>query len=90
MSLIFDTFNMNNCVFKLLFRGKKKYSINDEQKENKPYMEKKVYEDVSLTKDEIREIVVLPAGMDINEWLATHSMFMLYIRMHKYRNSSCI
>ena len=53
--------------------GKKKYPVNDEPKEIKPYLEKKIYENFSLTKEEIREIVVLPAGMDINEWLATHS-----------------
>lgn len=39
-------------------------------------MEKRIYENLSLTKEEIKEIVVLPAGMDINEWLATHSKFV--------------
>ncbi len=54
----------------------KKLVINDEPKETKPYLEKKIYENFSLTKDEIKEFVVLPAGMDINEWLATHSKFI--------------
>mgnify|MGYP002804141940 FL=1 len=54
--------------------GKKKNPINDDQKETKPYLEKKIYEDFSLTKEQIMEIVVLPAGMDINEWLATHTL----------------
>jgi hypothetical protein len=64
--------------------GKKKYLINDEPKEIKPYLEKKMYENFSLTKEEIKEIVVLPAGMDINEWLATHSKYFYTCNSVKY------
>ncbi|XP_046863677.1 MOB kinase activator 2-like [Xenia sp. Carnegie-2017] len=54
--------------------GKKKYAISDEQKEIKPYLNKEIYENFSLTQEEIKEMVILPVGMDINEWLATHTL----------------
>jgi hypothetical protein len=60
--------------------GKRKN--NDEHKETKPYLEKKIYENFSLTKEEILEIVVPPAGMDKNEWLATHSMFITFTKLN--------
>ena len=54
-------------------KGKKKFTINDVEKESKPYLDKKVYDSFMTSKEEIKEMVVLPAGIDINEWLATHS-----------------
>lgn len=59
----------------LIGKGKKKFTINDVEKEcSKPYLDTKVYESFITSKDEIKEMVVLPGGIDINEWLATHTI----------------
>lgn len=43
-------------------------------KETKPYLEKKVYDSFITSKEEIKGMVVLPGGIDFNEWLATHTL----------------
>lgn len=57
-------------------RRKDKESSSISSEEPKLYLEEAVLER-KLPEIDLRVLVDLPAGLDYNEWLASHSMFLL-------------
>ena len=59
----------------VIYRKGKKKPVEPEIKENKPYLEEQYINSFIREISEIKELVPLPPSIDLNEWIATNSMF---------------
>lgn len=58
--------------FAVCRKGKKK-PVEPEIKENKPYLEEQYVNSFIREISEVKELVPLPSGIDLYEWIATNS-----------------
>lgn len=69
--------NVSILPFSFYHYRKARRKDTPDQKDTKLYLEESVLER-KLPDADLRVLVDIPAGLDYNEWLASHSKYMFY------------
>lgn len=62
-----------------LYYSHEKHKDNEESNESKEIKESKETNSLIVPLDELRQAVVCPKGVDLNEWLAVNGNIFLYL-----------
>lgn len=76
MSIIIELYNNNYLFFRKARRKEREGGESGSTGDSKLYLEAAVLER-KLPEMDLRVLVDLPAGLDYNEWLASHSKYSL-------------